>query len=231
MVQGIRLLIADTDASIRGIIRVAAREEGWDCSEAADGIVALKLFRRNSYHLAVLDYDLAELNGRIVCKQIRKSSKIPIILLSVHSGEAERLAGFAAGGNDYILKPFYPGEVVARIKSLMTLYGYDNVQKKTLQRGGIEIDLLSYNVYVDQKVIRLTPKEYDLLVFFCQNPKKAFSRDALLDLVWGDDFDGSDRTVDTHVKSLRGKIRPYSFYIATIWGVGYKFEAFDFPVL
>ena len=231
MIQRARLLIADTDASIRGIIRIAVKEEGWECSEATDGITALKLFRRNSYHLAILDYNLTELNGRIVCKQIRKSSKIPIILLSVHSGEAERLAGFAAGCNDYIIKPFYPGEVVARIKSLMTLYGYENVPKKTLVRGGIEIDLQSYNVYVDQKLISLTPKEYDLLVFFCQNPEIAYSRDTLLDLVWGHDFYGSDRTIDTHVKSLRGKIQPYNFYIATIWGVGYKFEVFDFPTL
>ena len=230
MAQGIRLLIADPDASVRGIIRIAINEKGWECSEAADGIMALKLFRRNSYHLAVLDYDLAELNGRIVCRQIRKVSKIPVILLSVHSGEAERLSGFAEGCNDYILKPFYPGEVVARIQSLMTLCGYDNVQKKNLVCGGIEIDLLSHNVYIDQKAIKLTPKEYDLLVFFCQNPQKAFSRNALLDLVWDEDFDGSDRTVDTHVKSLRGKIRPYSFYISTVWGVGYKFEAFDFLV-
>ena len=229
MIQRTRLLIADTDASIRGIIRIAVKEEGWDCSEATDGIMALKLFRRNTYHLAVLDYNLAELNGCIVCNQIRKSSRIPIILLSVHSGEAERLTGFAAGCNDYIIKPFYPGEVVARIKSLMTLYGHDNVPKKTLVRGGIEIDLQSYNVYVNQKLIRLTPKEYDLLVFFCQNPEIAYSRDALLDLVWGHDFYGSDRTVDTHVKSLRGKIQPYNFYIATVWGVGYKFEVFDFP--
>ena len=229
MIQRARLLIADTDASIRGIIRVAVKEEGWDCSEATDGITALKLFRRNSYHLAILDYNLAELNGRIVCKQIRKSSKIPIILLSVHSGEAERLTGFAAGCNDYIIKPFYPGEVVARIKSLMTLYGYENMPRKTLVRGGIEIDMQSYNVYVNKKLINLTPKEYDLLVFFCQNPEKAYSRDALLDLVWGHDFCGSDRTVDTHVKSLRGKIQPYNFYIATVWGVGYKFEVFDFP--
>lgn len=224
MVKDTRLLIADTDAAVRGILRIAAREEGWDCIEAADGITALKLFRHNSFHIALLDYDLAELDGKIVCRQIRKSMNIPVIILSTHSGEAERLAGFAAGGNDYVLKPFYPREIIARIKSLLSLYGHAPEERKTLVRGKISINLLSHKVTVDNQQLALTPKEYDLLLFFCQNPSRAYSRDALLNLVWGEDFYGSDRTVDTHVKSLRGKIHPYHHYIVTIWGMGYKFE-------
>ena len=224
MVGDTRLLIADTDAAVRGIIRISAQEEGWRCDEAGDGITALKLFRHNVFHLAILDFDLTELDGKIVCRQIRKNHDIPVIFLSAHSGEAERLAGFAAGGNDYIIKPFYPRELVARAKSLLTLYGHAPEQKKTLACGKITIDLLSHKVTVDGRQLTLTPKEYELLLFFCQNPSKAYSRDALLNLVWGEDFYGSDRTVDTHVKSLRGKISPYHYYIVTIWGMWYKFE-------
>ena len=226
MMKDTRLLIADTDAAIRGIIRVSAQEEGWDYSEAGDGITALKLFRRGAYHIAILDYSLAELDGKIVCRQIRKSSTIPVIFLSTYAGEAERLAGFTVGGNDYLLKPFYPRELIARIKSLLSLHGHAPEPQRILACGGISIDLLSHKVSVDGRSLTLTPKEYDLLLFFCQNPSKAYSRDALLNLVWGEDFYGSDRTVDTHVKGLRGKIQPYHDYIVTMWGVGYKFEIY-----
>lgn len=224
MVSDTRLLIADTDAAVRGIIRISAQEEGWSFDEAGDGITALKLLRRNTFQIAILDYDLAELDGKIVCRQIRKSSGIPVIFLSSHGGETERLTGFAAGGNDYMIKPFYPRELVARIKSLLTLYGHTPEQKRTLVCGKISIDLLSHKAIVENRQLALTPKEYDLLLFFCQNPSKAYSRDALLNLVWGEDFYGSDRTIDTHIKSLRGKISPYHYYIVTIWGMGYKFE-------
>lgn len=224
MVSDTRLLIADTDAAVRGIIRISAQEEGWSFDEAGDGITALKLLRRNTFQIAILDYDLAELDGKIVCRQIRKSSGIPVIFLSSHGGETERLTGLAAGGNDYMIKPFYPRELVARIKSLLTLYGHAPEQKRTLVCGKISIDLLSHKAIVENRQLALTPKEYDLLLFFCQNPSKAYSRDALLNLVWGEDFYGSDRTVDTHIKSLRGKISPYHYYIVTIWGMGYKFE-------
>ena len=224
MINDTRLLVADADTTVRSIIRVAVEEEGWDIFEVSDGITALKLFRRNSFHIAILDYDLPELDGRIVCRQIRKNSNIPVIFLSNHTGELERLTGFSAGGNDYLMKPFYPRELVARIKSLLSLHGHAPEAQKTLTRGEITIDLFSHKAMVENKELNLTPKEYDLLLFLCQNPSKAYSRDALLNLVWGEDFCGSDRTVDTHIKSLRGKLYPYHYYIVTIWGVGYKFE-------
>lgn len=225
MMRDTRLLIADADTGVRGIIRIAAREEGWDSHEAGDGIAALKLLRRETFHISIVEYDLAELDGKIVCRQIRKSSTMPIVLLSTHEGEAERLAGFAAGANDYVLKPFYPRELIARIKSLLSLYGHNSETHRTLVCGKISIDLTSRKVAVDGRRINLTPKEYDLLLFFCQNPGKVYSREILLNLVWGEDFFGSDRTVDTHVKSLRSKVQPCHFYIVTIWGIGYKFES------
>lgn len=224
MVEDVKILVADADPTVRSIVRIATEEEGWSCVEAPDGIVALKLCRRNTFRLAVLDFDLPELDGRLVCRQIRKSSTAPVIFVGRHTGEAERLSCFSAGGNDYVIKPFYPRELIARAKSLMSLHGRLPEEPRTVTRGGITVDLTSRSVRVDGHEVALTPKEYDLLLFLCQNPSKAYTRDALLNLVWGDDFFGSDRTVDTHVKSLRGKIRPYHYYIVTIWGTGYKFE-------
>lgn len=223
----IRLLIADSDYSIRNIIRIASEEAGWLSDDASNGIMALKLFRRRHYHLAVLDFSLAELDGRIVCRQIRKSSALPVIFLSVYPEESERLACFAVGGNDYVLKPFYPRELMARIRSFLSLTGYDLQVKKNIVSEGIIIDLFSRDVLVDGRQICLTPREYDLLLFFCQNPHRAYSREVLLNCVWGEEFQGSDRTVDTHVKSLRAKIQPFQSRIITVWGIGYKYEPFN----
>lgn len=218
-----KLLIADADASIRGIVALFAAEEGWRCDAASDGISVLKLLRREQYDLVILDTDLAGVDGKIICRHLRKTTRIPVIFLSMNGAETERLEGFAAGGNDYLVKPFYPRELVARIKNLLMLCGHSPARTKSLTVGGIRIDLESRAVTVDGQGVPLTPKEYDLLLFFARNPQQAFSRDALLDLVWGQGFDGTDRTVDSHVKSLRGKIRPHQDYIVTVWGYGYKF--------
>lgn len=222
--RDIKLLVADSDSSVRSIIRIAAEEAGWSLDEAADGITALKLFRRGRYHLLIVDFDLPELDGRIVCRQIRKSSALPVIFLSLHPEESERLASFEVGGNDYVLKPFYPRELMARVLSLLTLAGHTPQIRKNLSCGGLSLDLWSREVRVDGRRLSLTPKEYDLLLFFCHNQDMVFSRDVLLNRVWGDDFCGSDRTVDSHVKSLRSKITPHHGRIVTVWGVGYKFE-------
>lgn len=220
----IRLLVADADASVRSILRVAAKEEGWVCDEAADGLSAVKLFRRNEYHIAILEAELPELDGKLTCRQLRKVSTIPIILLSKKEAESDRLAGFAAGGNDYVIKPFYPRELVARVKSFLSLHSNGPQTPQVMEVSGIVLDLQARQVKVDEKPVSLTPKEYDLLLFFMRNPSNVYSRDTLLDLVWGEEFFGTDRTVDTHVKSLRGKIRPHQNTIVTVWGVGYKFE-------
>lgn len=220
----VKLLVADADSSVRRIIKVAAAEEGWECDEAANGIAALKLFRHEKYNLVILDADLPELDGKLVCRQMRKVTNIPVIIIGKGELEEERLAAFTAGGNDYVIKPFYPRELIARINSLIILYGKVPEVKKTLDAGKLKIDLLARKVTVEGREITLAPKEYDLLLYLCRNPSVAYSRDRLLTVVWGEDFFGTDRTVDTHVKSLRNKIRPYHYYIVTVWGYGYKFE-------
>ncbi len=175
--------------------------------------------------MILLEDALPEISGDLVCTQIRKSTRTPVIFLSKRTSEEARLAGFAAGGNDFVLKPFFPRELVARIRSFFSLYGAACVGQHVLTAGRLSIDTQSHIALLDGRPLALAPREYDLLLFLCRNPNKAFSRDALLDLVWGQDFVGTERTVDTHVKSLRGKLHPYHNYIATIWGYGYKFEA------
>lgn len=219
-----RVLIADADSTIRDIIKISAMEQGWMVDEVGDGITALKGFRRTQYHLAILDTDLPDIDGKLVCRYLRKNSKLPVIFISRSGNEADKLAGFAVGGNDYMVKPFYPRELIARAKNLLTLCGHHSSASKEIEIGPFHVDLSSRVIYVDGRRLQLTPKEYDLLLFFCQNPGQAFSRDALLDLVWGEEFFGSDRTVDTHIKTLRSRIAPHQGTIVTIWGYGYKFE-------
>lgn len=223
-VDGIRLLVADADSSVRAIIRRCAQEERWTLDEAKDGIDAAKFLRRKKYHLIILEIELPVIDGLMVCENLNQNPNIPVIFISKKTSEDDRLAAFEVGGNDFIIKPFYPRELVARIKNLLKLNGIVSTANHFLVSGSLKIDLYSQDVYVDEQRIKLTPKEYNLLIFFCQNPNKAFSRTMLLDLVWGRQFDGTDRTVDTHVKSLREKIKPYHNYISTIWGYGYKYE-------
>jgi len=219
---GIRLLIADADSSVRQVILYCAAEQKWTIDEARNGIEAIKLLRRNHYHLIILELDLPIISGLIVCEQY--CPQTPVIFISRKTAEEDRLAAFAAGGNDFVVKPFFPRELVARVNNLLTMTGANLPNENILKVGQLKIDLHSQNVFVDEKRVRLTPREYNLLLFFCRHKNKAFSRDALLDSVWGAEFDGTNRTIDTHIKSLREKIRPCDNYITTIWGYGYKME-------
>ncbi len=224
MNSDIRLLIADQNSAIRGDIRLLAVSQGYSFDEAADGIAALKLFRRNDYNLIVMDTDLPELDGRNVCRQIRKVSDVPILFISTRTSEQEKLCAFEIGADDFIVKPFYPRELLARIK--VFLYRTGSQTKCVADKiafNGLFINTVSREVTVDDRPVQLTPKEYDLLFFLSQNPNKAYSREALLNEVWGYCFTGSDRTIDTHIRTLRDNIRPYDGYIVTVWGFGYKF--------
>lgn len=224
MAKPAKLLAADADASVREVVRIACAEAGWPCDTAPGGIEALKQLRREKYRLVILEAELPEIDGLVVCRQLRKTSRSPVIFVSAKSAEADRLAGFAAGGNDYLQKPFYPRELVARAASLMELCGGAPAKAPAaVQAGPVRIDLEARAVFVDGRRVQMAPKEFDLLLFFAQNPNQAFSRNQLLDLVWGPDFMGGDRTVDTHVKGLRGKLRPFQTMVETLWGYGYKF--------
>ena len=224
MNSDIRLLIVDQNSAIRGDIRQLAVSQGYSFDEAADGIAALKLFRRNDYNLIIMDTDLPELDGRNVCRQIRKVSDVPILFISTRTSEQEKLCAFEIGADDFIVKPFYPRELLARIK--VFLYRTGSQTKCVADKiafNGLFINTVSREVMVDDRPVQLTPKEYDLLFFLSQNPNKAYSREALLNEVWGYCFTGSDRTIDTHIRTLRDNIRPYDSYIVTVWGFGYKF--------
>lgn len=224
MAQDIRVLLAEDDAQVREVIRRSCVDFPWNFEEAMDGIQSLKLLRRSTYHLLVLEAELPEIDGHIVCRHLRKTSSAPVLFIGMSGNEEERLAAFACGGNDYVVKPFYPREVVARMQNLLQLTGQAEGGSHSFQLGELLVDLDSHGVYVQGMRLVLTPKEYELLVFFCRHPKQAFSRNMLLDKVWGQDFFGTDRTVDSHIKSLRSKIRPVDGYIQTVWGVGYRFD-------
>lgn len=220
---GVRLLVADVDASVRGIIRLSAAEEHWSCDDVADGITALKRIKTEAYDLMVLDADLPQIDGLIVCRHLRRTLQTPVILLGTSASEQNRLDAFSAGGNDFLQKPFYPRELMARIKNLLTLCGC-SMPHEMLGMGKLTIDVNAHAVWMQGQNVFLSPKEYELLLFFCKNQGQAFSRNALLDLVWGRDFVGSDRTVDTHVKNLRQKLDACQEYFITVWGYGYKFQ-------
>ncbi len=207
MDQETKLLIADADPTVREIIGLCAKEEGWLCDNAQDGISALKLLRRSAYHLAILETELPEVSGYIVCRHLRKSVGMPVIFISRHSNETSRIAGFEAGGNDYVIKPFYPRELVLRVKNLLSIWGHTANAPSIIKAGDISLNLGAHQAMVNGSEVKLTPKEFDLLLFFMRNQRQAFSGLAA-SVGLGTGFFGTDRTVDTHVKSLRGKILP-----------------------
>ncbi len=223
----VRLLVVDPDPVLRTALRAEARSAGLVLDEAVDGISAIKMFRRNDYPLVLLNMDLPELDGRNVFLQLRSVSDVPIFILCDHPTDANCQAAYQLGADDYLRKPIVSAELVAHIQAFLRRNG--SAQTTTAERKvsyrGLYIDTFSHTVYVDEQPIQLTPKKYALLAFLSQNPNRAYPREILLDEVWGPDFIGSERTVDTHIKSLRSSIRPYDHYLVTVWGYGYKFEA------
>lgn len=223
-----KILIVDDEDRIRDMIKEYISQEGYDVVEASDGAEALDRFKAEPFDLIILDIMLPRVDGWSVCREIRKSSHIPVIMLTARGEEYDKLFGFDLGVDDYIVKPFSPKELLARMKAIirrvMTPY-QDGEGDNRMAMGGVVIDLDSRNVYVDGILVSLTPKEYELLSFLVRNPNRVLSRDRLLTDVWGYDFTGDDRTVDTHVKMLRETLGPYRHYIVTVWGTGYKFEA------
>lgn len=221
------ILIVDDEERIRDMIKEYVSIEGFGIVEAGDGVEALNRMKENTFSLIVLDVMMPKLDGWSVCREIRKTSNIPIIMLTARGEEYDKLLAFELGVDDYIVKPFSPKELLARMRAIIRRSAVPiNVKKEnTAVFEGLQIHFDSRNVYVDDILISLTPKEYELLSFLAKNPNHAFSRDQLLTDVWGYDFTGDDRTVDTHIKMLRESIKSYRKFIITVWGTGYKFEA------
>ena len=223
-----KLLVVDDEPKIREIIREYAEFAGYEVDEAEDGMVALGLCKLNDYDLIVMDIMMPKLDGFSACKEIKKIKDIPTIMLSARGEEYDKLFGFELGIDDYVVKPFSPKELMARINVVITRrQKASQASQSVLKFEGLEINVPARTVSVDGKRVELTPKEYDLLFYLIENKNIALSRDKLLSDIWGYDFFGDDRTIDTHIKNLRNNLGEYRKFIVTLRGVGYKFEFED----
>lgn len=216
-----RILIVDDEALIREVIREYLLLEGYEVDEAQDGDDAINKCKLNDYTLVIMDIMMPHKDGFQACKEIKKVKDIPFIMLSARSEEYDKLVGFELGIDDYVTKPFSPKELMARVKAVLKRFSNDS---DIYVLDGLKIDDKAHEVSVDNENIYLTPKEYDLLKYLVANKNIALSREQLLTNVWGYDFYGDDRTIDTHVKTLRKNIGNYGENIKTVRGVGYKFE-------
>lgn len=220
-----KLLVVDDEIKIREVIREYAEFNNHQVDEAADGMEAVGLCKLNDYDLIILDVMMPKLDGFSTCKEIKKIKDIPVIMLSARGEEYDKLFGFELGIDDYVVKPFSPKELMARVNVVIARKGNSQLEEKdVLKFQGLEINIPARTVSVDGEKIELTPKEYELLFYLAQNANLALSRDKLLSDIWGYDFYGDDRTIDTHIKNLRNNLGPYRNFIVTIRGVGYKFE-------
>jgi DNA-binding response OmpR family regulator len=221
-----KILIVDDEEMIRAVLREYVEFEGGQADEAQDGMEAVKLCRDNDYDVILMDVMMPRLDGFSAVKEIRKFKQTPVIMLSARGEEYDKLFGFEIGSDDYVTKPFSPKEVMARIHALIKRSSAAQTGNKDLYEfEGLKIDMVGRNVTVNGEPADLTPKEYELLFYFVKNKGVALTRDKLLNKVWGYDFYGDDRTVDTHVKMLRGNLKEYRKFIVTLRGLGYKFEA------
>ena len=218
-----KILVVDDEKSIREVIRTYAEFEGHEVVEAVDGLDAIDKVKEEDFDVIVMDIMMPRLDGFSSYKEIKKIKNIPVLMLSARSEEYDKLFGFEIGIDDYVTKPFSPKELMARLNVIVNRNNKVE-ENKTMEFEGLKIDLDGRVVFVDDEMIDLTPKEYDLLVYMVKNKNIALSRDKLLNQVWGYDFYGEDRTVDTHIKMLRNSIKEYRHFIITVRGVGYKFD-------
>ena len=221
-----KILIVDDEEMIRNVLREYVEFEGNEAFEAADGMEAVKMCRENDYDVVLMDVMMPRLDGFSAVKEIRKFKDVPVIMLSARGEEYDKLFGFEIGADDYVTKPFFPKEVMARINAVTKRRAAARTDSgnEILKFEGLEIDMAGRNVYVDGEKAELTPKEYELLFYLVRNKGIALTREKLLYDVWGFDFYGDDRTVDTHIKMLRGNLKDYRKFIVTLRGLGYKFE-------
>lgn len=217
-----KMLIVDDEQNIREIIREYAEFEGYETDETDDGMKAVRMAREENYDLIIMDVMMPKLDGFSAVKEIRKFSDVPVIILSARVEEYDKLFGFEIGVDDYVTKPFSPKELMARISAV--LKRTRPKKKELIKSDGLEIDIAGRNVFVDGEKVEMTPKEYELLFYLVENNGIAISREKLLSNVWGYDFYGDDRTVDTHIKMLRSSLGKYRDKIVTLRGLGYKIE-------
>lgn len=225
------ILIADDNEDITDILANYVRREGYEPIVAADGLQAYEAYKKYAPCVVLLDVMMPNMDGFDVCRKIRKDSNVPIILISAKGEDFEKIMGLDIGADDYIVKPFSPSEVMARVRAVLrrmkTVTEVPAATEKQIILGNMRINLDEYTLYIDEKQIKLTKKEIETMWMLASNPNKVFTRDNLLDSLWGYDYYGDSRTVDSHIKRLRAKLEHVEhkdWSIKTIWGVGYKLE-------
>lgn len=216
-----KILVVDDEELIRNVIKEYLTMENYTVDEACNGEEAIAKTKVNDYNLIIMDIMMPKMDGYQACKEIKKTKDIPFIMLSARSEEYDKLIGFDLGIDDYVTKPFSPKELVARVKAILKRNTTDTY---TYKFEGLTINDLAHEVRVDDKKVNLTPKEYDLLKYLVTNKNIALSREQLLTNIWGYDFFGDDRTIDTHIKTLRNSLGKYRKFIVTVRAIGYKFE-------
>ena len=218
------LLVVDDEARIRELIRKYAVFEGYEVVEACNGMEAVELCRSRAFDLVIMDVMMPELDGFSACREIRKTSQVPLLMLSARGEEYDRIHGFELGVDDYVVKPFSPRELIMRVGAILKRSGGETSTHDVISFGGLEIDFSARRVMIDGVEADLSPKEYDLLFYMVRNRGIALTREMLISEVWGYDFFGDDRTLDTHIKLLRKSLGAYAERITTLRGVGYRFE-------
>ncbi|HOE56479.1 MAG TPA: response regulator transcription factor [Bacillota bacterium] len=224
---GEKILLVEDEDRIREMVKEYLENEGFIVTEAIDGADALEKFKSFEYDMMVLDVMLPRVDGWSVCREVRRTSSIPMLMLTARGEEYDRLFGFELGVDDYIVKPFSPKELVARMKAVLKRSrnaAGNGFSAELFEYKGLSVNISSRRVAIDGKNIDMTPKEFDLISFFVKNRDRVFTREQLLNQVWGYEFGGDYRTVDTHIKMLRESLGEYRGLIVTVWGVGYRFE-------
>ncbi|MCQ2432479.1 MAG: response regulator transcription factor [Clostridia bacterium] len=221
-----RMLIVDDEDKIRELIKKYAVFEGYEVEEATDGMDAVEKCRKNDYDIIIMDIMMPFLDGFSACKEIRKTKNIPVIMLSARGEEYDKIHGFEVGVDDYVVKPFSPKELMMRVGAVIkrTVHTEEKQARDMLTFEGLTVDFTGRLVYIDGEKVDMTPKEYELFFYLVKNRGIALTREKLICDVWGYDFYGDDRTLDTHIKLLRKSLGAYAKYIVTLRGVGYRFE-------
>ena len=223
----VKILIADDEEQIRRIVKKYGEFEGYEVAEAADGLEAVRLCREKTFDVVILDVMMPQLDGFSACREIRKMCQTPVIMLSARGEEYDRLHGFDLGADDYVVKPFSPKELMMRVAAIIKRSGGEENSRFVFE--GLTVDFTARLVFIDEQRIEMSPKEYDLFFYMVRNRGVALTRERLIHDVWGYDFYGDDRTLDTHIKLLRKSLGRYSRCIITLRGVGYRFETVAEP--
>ncbi len=220
-----KILIIDDEEKIRMLIKKYAEFEGHEASEAKDGLEAISLCREHNYDILIMDAMMPELDGFSAVKEIKKHKDIPILMLSARGEEYDKIHGFELGIDDYVVKPFSPKELMLRLDAILKRsHKNANAPHEVFEKEGLQVDFTARKIMIDGGSVNLSPKEYDLIFYMVQNKNMALSREKLITEVWGYDYYGDDRTLDTHIKLLRKSLGNYAKFITTLRGVGYRFE-------